>query len=246
MIRAIIIDDEAGNIENLKILLGKYCPGVVVCASATNVDQGIQLIREMDPAIIFLDIQMPDKTGFDLLQTVQNPGFEVIFVTAFDQYAIQAIRFSAIDYLLKPINTTELIKAVDRAIARFDKKRDNARLENLIRLLDNKAHGKIAIPGNRETIFLEPATIVYCQSDNNYTHLFDTSSEKYISSKPIFEYEELLDTYGFTRCHQSYLVNTRFIRSWIRVDGDRLLLEGGIEVPVSRNKKEKIKKLMGM
>lgn len=246
MVQAIIVDDEISNIENLTILLNKYCPKITVAGTASNVEEGLLLIREIRPAILFLDIQMPDKGGFDLLKSIVTPDFEVIFVTAYDQYAIQAIKFSAIDYLLKPVNINELINAVDRAIANAEKKVQNERLENLIHSISNKNPLRIAIPGNKETLFIGPETILFCKSDNNYTIFYLNNNQKHTSSKPIFEYEELLSSYGFIRCHQSYLVNSVFIKSWIKVDGDRLLMDGGHEIPVSRNRKEKVKQAIGI
>ncbi|WP_119080878.1 LytR/AlgR family response regulator transcription factor [Chitinophaga alhagiae] len=246
MFQAVIIDDEISNIENLATMLRKYCPKIAVAGTATSVDQGLQVIMETNPAILFLDIQMPDKGGFELLKSIEAPDFEVIFVTAFDQYAIQAIKFSAIDYLLKPINTTELVNAVNRAIANIEKEKQNERLQNLVYAISNKNQVKIAVPGNKETLFISPETILFCKSDNNYTIIYLQNNQKIMSSKPIFEYEELLNTHGFIRCHQSYLVNTAFIKSWIRVDGDRLLMEEGHEIPISRNSKEKVKQAIGM
>jgi two-component system LytT family response regulator len=227
-------------------MLNKYCPKIVVAGTATSADQGLLIIREINPSILFLDIQMPDKGGFDLLKSIVDPDFEVIFVTAYDQYAIQAIKFSAIDYLLKPININELVNAVNRAIVNVEKKNQNERLENLVRSISNKNQMRIAIPGNKKIIFISPETILFCKADNNYTIFYLQNKEKHTSSKPIFEYEELLSTDGFIRCHQSYLVNSLFIRSWIRVDGDRLLIEGGHEIPVSRNNKEKVKQAIGI
>lgn len=246
MFRAVIIDDEISNIENLTIMLRKYCPRITIAGTATSVDEGLQVMMETNPAILFLDIQMPDKGGFDLLKSIAAPDFEVIFVTAFDQYAIQAIKFSAIDYLLKPINTTELVNAVNRAIANIEKEKQNERLQNLVYSISHKNQVKIAVPGNKETLFISPETILFCKSDNNYTVLYLQNNQKLTSSKPIFEYEELLSTHGFIRCHQSYLVNSAFIKSWIRVDGDRLLMEEGHEIPISRNSKEKVKQAIGM
>lgn len=246
MLRAIIVDDEVSNIENLTILLNKYCPQITVVATATNVEQGLLLIREFKPAILFLDIQMPGKGGIDLLKSIATPNFEVIFVTAYDEYAIQAIRFSAIDYLLKPVNINELVNAVDRAIVNTEKKMHNERLENLISSISNKNQLRIAIPGHKETLFLSPETILFCKSDNNYTIFYLKNAQMHTSSKPIYEYEELLSAHGFIRCHQSYLVNSIFIKSWIKVDGDRLLMEGEHEIPISRNRKEKVKQAIGI
>lgn len=246
MVPAVIVDDEVSNIDNLRILLNKYCPRITVAGTATNVEQGLHVIRETGPSILFLDIQMPGKGGFDLLKSMATPDFEIIFVTAYDQFAIQAIKFSAIDYLLKPINIDELVIAVDRAIANAEKKRQNERLENLIRTISNRNQQRIAIPGHKETVFISPETILFCKSDNNYTGFYLKNGHRHTSSKPIFEYEELLGPYGFIRCHQSYLVNSIFIKSWIKVDGDRLLIEGGYEIPVSRNSKEKVKQAIGI
>jgi two-component system LytT family response regulator len=246
MLQAVIVDDEVSNIENLTILLNKYCPEIFVAGTATTVDQGLLVIRQVKPAIVFLDIQMPVRNGFELLKNIKNPDFEVIFVTAFDQYAIEAIRFSAIDYLLKPVNINELVNAVDRAIANVEKKMRNQRLENLIYSINNKNQLRIAIPGNKETVFINPATILFCKSDNNYTIFHLKNKQKHTSSKPIFEYEELLSAHGFIRCHQSYLVNSAFIISWIKIDGDRLLMDQGHEIPVSRNRKEKVKQAIGV
>jgi two-component system LytT family response regulator len=122
----------------------------------------------------------------------------------------------------------------------------NERLENLISSISNKNQMRIAIPGNKETLFLSPDDILFCKSDNNYTIFYLQNTQKPVSTKPIFEYEELLSAHGFIRCHQSYLVNSRFIKSWIKVDGDRLLIEGGFEIPVARNRKEKVKEAVGM
>ncbi|MBP7555151.1 MAG: response regulator transcription factor [Chitinophagaceae bacterium] len=246
MLTAIIVDDEISNIENLTILLKKYCPAISVAGTASNAEQALLLIREIKPALLFLDIQMPGKNGFDLLKEISTPDFEVIFVTAYDQYAIQAIKFSAIDYLLKPVNINELVNAVDRAVVAAQKKKHNERLENLIHSISNKNQLRIAIVSNKETIFLSPETILFCKSDNNYTTFYLKGGQKYISSKPIFEYEELLSNHGFTRCHQSYLVNSLFIKSWIKVDGDRLLMEDDHEIPVARNRKEKVKEAIGI
>ena len=246
MLQAIIVDDEVSNIENLAMLLNKYCPKIVVAGTATTVEQALLVIREVNPDILFLDIQMPDKGGFDLLKSITHHNFEVIFVTAYDQYAIQAIRFSAIDYLLKPVNINELVNAVDRAIMNVEKKIQNERLENLVQTISNKNQLRIAIPGNKQTLFISPGSILFCQSDNNYTIFHLKNYQKHISSKPIFEYEELLSGHGFIRCHQSYLVNSIFIKSWIKIDGDRLLLEEGHEIPVSRNNKEKVKQAIGV
>lgn len=237
--KAILVDDEKNNLTNLEQLLRAYCPGVEVIATALNAADGQRLILQHRPDLLFLDIQMPGKSGFDLLRELPEPGFEVIFVTAYDQFAVQAVRFAAVDYLLKPVNIEELQAAVNRAWIRCRDKQRNLQLENLLQLLQaGKEDHRIAITTLRETRFIRTAEIVRCESSNNYTAIFLSDGEKLTSSRPIFEYEELLKEYGFFRCHQSHLVNRRFVKSWVKEDGGYLLLDNGNQVPVSRNKKE--------
>lgn len=187
---------------------------------------------------------MPGKNGFELLKALPNYSFEIIFVTAYDQYGIQAVKFAAIDYLLKPINIDELKNAVQKVLQKKSAKHKNIQLENLIQLLSesiNKEEHRLALPTQKEIRFVNPANIIRCESSNNYTTFFLDNSEKLIVSKPIYEYEELLKDYGFIRCHQSHLVNKRIIKSWVKEDGGYLLLDGNIQIPISKQKKEYIK-----
>ncbi|MBL7763930.1 MAG: response regulator transcription factor [Chitinophagaceae bacterium] len=242
MIRAILVDDEQNNIDNLRKLLEKYCPEVAVISMTTSAIDGKRMITEQKPDLIFLDIQMPDKNGFELLKSLNSYSFEVIFVTAFDKYGIQAVKFSAIDYLLKPINIEELKSAVNKAAEKIVQKKQNYQLENLLRLLQQqREEHRIAIPAAKEIRFVKTQDIIRCESSNNYTTFFLNSGEKLIVSKPIYEYEELLSDYGFIRCHQSHLVNKKFVRSIVKEDGGYLLLEDNEQIPVSRQKKEEVK-----
>jgi two-component system LytT family response regulator len=244
LISAVIIDDEQNNIDNLEILLRQHCPQVEIVASALNANNGAAIIRQHNPDIVFLDIQMPGKSGFEMLRLLQTHNFELIFVTAFDQYGIQAVKFSAIDYLLKPINTDELKNAVNKAIYRSIEKKQNRKLENLLQVLENQQQRdlhRIALTSARETRFIKTAEIIRCESSNNYTTFYLVDGEKIMVSKPIFEYEEVLSPYGFIRCHQSHLVNKKHIRSLVKDDGGYLLLEDNTQIPVSRLKKEFVK-----
>ena len=241
MIKAVIIDDEPNNIDNLNRLLKKYCHEVFIAATALNATDGENIIAEYKPELIFLDIQMPGKSGFDLLQSLPEHFFEIIFVTAFDKYGIQAVKFSAIDYLLKPINTDELQAAVNKAYIKIQQKKHNVQLENLIQFLQNqqqKEEHKIALPTLKETRFINPKQIIRCESSNNYTTFFLNTRETILVSKPIYEYDELLSDYSFIRCHQSHLVNKNFIRSFIKEDSGYLLLDDNTQIPVSRSKKQ--------
>jgi two-component system, LytTR family, response regulator len=247
MINTVIIDDEQNNIDNLSILLHTYCPQVSVLASALNAQEGEQIILKHKPDLVFLDIQMPEKNGFDMLKSLNAFDFEIIFVTAFDQYGIQAVKFSAIDYLLKPINIDDLKQAVQKAALKSTQKRHNAQLENLIQLVQQKQQKqfhRIALQSTKETRFVEPDKIMRCESSNNYTTFFLSNGEKIWTSKPIFEYEEMLHDYGFIRCHQSHLVNKTFIKSWIKEEGGYFLMEDNTQIPISRNKKEGLKLLL--
>ena len=247
MLRTVIIDDEPNNITNLRALLEKYCPEVEITGTAANADEGIALIKSTSPELVFLDIQMPGKSGFDLLQSLPKPDFEIIFVTAYDKYGIQAVKFAALDYLLKPVNIEELKSAVSKAIQKSLLKKKNQQLENLVSLLEqrqNKDEHRLALPTAKETRFVKTGDIVRCESSNNYTIFYFKDGEKLIVSKPIYEYEELLETYGFQRCHQSHLVNKQFIKSWIKEDGGYLLLDNGHQIPVSPQKKDLIKEWM--
>lgn len=243
MINAVIIDDEKNNIDNLKGLLLKHCHQVKVVAEAMNADDSVNIISQYQPELIFLDIQMPGKNGFEMLQSLPNREFEIIFVTAFDQYGIQAIKFSAIDYLLKPVNIEELKTAVGKVAEKKKKENENLRLENLLQFLQNqqqKTQHRLALATAKETRFVNTDEIIRCESSNTYTSFYLTGGQKIVVSKPIFEYEELLKDYGFIRCHQSHLINKSKVKSWIKEDGGYLLLDDGSQIPISRNKKESV------
>lgn len=247
MMTCVIIDDEQNNILNLKLLLQKHCSDVIILATAMNPGEGEAVIRQHRPDVVFLDIQMPGKNGFEILQALPKLDFEIIFVTAYDQYGIQAVKFSALDYLLKPIRIEDLQTAVTKAREKSLTKKQNAQLHHLIETLKHNSSNedqRIALPSAKEIRFVKIGVIIRCESLNNYTTFYMDSGEKIVVSKPIYEYEELLAGYGFIRCHQSHLVNKKFIKSWLKKDGDFLLLDESIKVPVSRQKKETVKKAL--
>ena len=244
MINAIIVDDEVNNVNNLQQLVQLHCPDVHIVATASNASEARQLLYKHRPHLLFLDIQMPEETGFDLLKSLHDYDFEIIFVTAYDAYGIQAVKFSAIDYLLKPVNTEELIHAVNKVLSIQSRKKQNLQLENLITFLQQQQHKdehRIALPTSKETRFIKPSQVIRCESSNNYTTFFLNDGEKILVSKPIYEFEELLQDYGFIRSHQSHLVNKKYIRSWVKEDGGYLLLEDKTQVPVSKQKRDIIK-----
>ena len=247
LIRAVIIDDEKNNIDNLSILLKELFPELEIIGEATDAAYAEKLILQYRPDIVFLDIQMPGKNGFELLTSLGVHHFQLIFVTAFDQFGIQAVKFSAIDYLLKPVAAEELRKAVQKAISRSIEKKQNKQLENLLDLLQHQQQKdvhRIALPSSKEVRFIKTNEIIRCESSNNYTTFYIANGESIITSRPIFEYEEILQGYGFIRCHQTHLVNKRYIKSLVKQDGGYLLLENGDKIPVARLKKELVKKVL--
>ncbi len=247
--KAILIDDESHNLTNLQVLLNTYCPQVEVCALAHSSEQGKIAVNTYSPDLIFLDIQMPEKDGFDFLRSLNFYDFEVIFVTAFDHYAIQAMRFAAVDYLLKPINIKELVEAVNRAFKQHQLKSQSKQIEYLMdwfKVQSQKEEQRIALSTVEETRFAKVSEIIRCESSNNYTTFFLTDSSKLLVSKPIYEYDELLSGYGFIRCHQSHLINKSFIKSWLKEWGDFLLLTNGTQIPISRGKKQLVKEALKM
>jgi two-component system, LytTR family, response regulator len=245
--KAVLIDDEPNNLQNLQVLLQTYCPQIEVCALALNAQQGITALGIHRPDLLFLDIQMPGQDGFALLRSLAQYDFEVIFVTAYDQYAIQAMRFSAVDYLLKPVDIGELQAAVARAGKQRQLKVQSQQVANLMQWLQAQARQEemqIALSSTQETRFVKTREIIRCESSNNYTTFFLSDKTSLLVSKPIYEYDDLLSAFGFLRCHQSHLVNKAFIKSWKKEHGDFLLLADGTLVPISRGKKEAVKKAL--
>nr|WP_319399721.1 LytTR family DNA-binding domain-containing protein [uncultured Carboxylicivirga sp.] len=246
LIKAIIVDDEPNNCLYLRKQLQKYCIQVEVCAMANNAAEGVQLIHQYQPDLVFLDIQMPGGNGFDLLESISERDFKVIFVTAYDQYAIKAIRYCAFDYLLKPINTIELQKAVDRVVAELKSHKKESKLQYET-LQHNGAHSakRIALPSAQRLLFVEVSDIIRCEAESNYTCIYLQSGAKEVVSKTLKEYEELLAEEGFIRVHQSHLVNVQMIQSYEKADGGYLLMKDASQVPISRLRKEKVMEVLG-
>jgi two-component system LytT family response regulator len=249
MINTILIDDEQNNIDNLAILLKKYCTEINIIATALNIHQAKELIYAHSPDLIFLDIQMPNGNGFDLLQSINNITFETIFATAFDQYGLHAIKFSALDYILKPISISDLVTAVKKATKRIEEKKQNSHIQNLLQFIkqphDLLEH-KIALPGTRETKFINVKNIIRCESSNSYTTFFTIDKEKITVSKSIREYEDLLTPYGFIRTHQSHLINRFHITKFIKEDGGFLIMADLSQIPIARQKKAYVKDVLSL
>jgi two-component system LytT family response regulator len=241
--RAVLVDDEISNLENLQALLEKHCPQVNVVAMAQSVGDAVDVIGKYLPNLVFLDIQMGDKTGFDLLKLLAWRYFEVVFVTAYDQYGIQAVKFAALDYLLKPIDIEELMDAVNKAEYKLATQKQNSQLEFLLQQLkkSEKNVGKIALQMQSEIRYVTLSEIVRCEADNTYTHFILANGEKILVSKSLKEYADLLHPNGFVRTHQSHLVNPKYVKSWLKEDGGILLLMSGEKIPISRPNRNMVK-----
>src|SRR5690349_21050842 len=216
-IRSIIVDDDESNLENLKILLTTYCASIEIIAVASTVPQAISEITSQKPDLLFLDVEIKNSTGFDLLEQLENRNFHVIFVTAFDQYAIKALRFSAVDYLLKPICIEDLQQAVDRVREKMIQSHPFKELENL---MNNMKKGvqtpRIAIPMSSSFEFIPVSDIVRCVGESSYTTFYLKGGNKMIVSKTLKEYEDLLNEHDFLRVHKSHLVNLNHVKSFIK------------------------------
>ena len=239
MIKAIIVDDEPYCCEALGILLERYCPQVQVTGSYHSGADALDIIREQHPQLLFLDIEMPRMNGFELLERVKDLPFELIFTTSYDQYAIKAIRFSALDYLLKPIDREELVRSIQKVEQRLQHP-SPLQLDMLFQRLQHPAQlfSKIAIPTMEGLQMVPVDSIVHCASDSNYTILILKDRQRVVASRTLKEIEELLEGYSFIRVHHSSLVNLNEICKYIKGEGGYLVMSDGTSVNVSRSRKE--------
>lgn len=239
MIKAVIVDDEPNCCEILATLLERYCPQVKVADICYSGEMAIASIIDVNPDIVFLDIEMPNMNGFELLEKLQSVNFKLIFTTSYDQYAIKAIRFSALDYLLKPIDREELQNAVKKAMQSLERPMPQ-QFEVLLQKINKTGNGnqKIALPTMEGLQLIAIDSIISCASERNYTTLYLKEKKKMMISRPLKEMEELLEDYSFLRVHHSYLVNLKEISKYIRGEGGYLIMSDGSTVDISRSKKE--------
>lgn len=232
--KTLIIDDEIKSRNTLNNFLVKYCPDIKVIGQADGVKTALEQINELKPELIFLDIEMGDGTGFDLLERLEDKSLKVIFVTAYNEYAIQAFRFSAVDYLLKPINPEELIAAVRKLHNETGEKE-----EQYHTLLSNhKKIRKIALPTQEGIEFVSIEKIIRCEADNNYTRFHILGGKTMLVSKTLKEFQELLESQGFFRVHQSHLIHLNYVQKYMKGSGGVAVMEDGSHVDVARRKKE--------
>ena len=242
MIRAIVIDDEKNSREYIQTVLQDYCPDVEVVALADSVATGTEAIKEHGPDLIFLDIQMPGGDGFELLEKFPQPSFDVIFITAYDHYAIKAFEFSALDYLLKPIDISRLQDAVGKIIEKKDQGKKQEKFEVLIENLKSVSNqfDKIMLPNMEGFTAVEVREIIRCEGDENYTKLFLMDGGKILVSKTLKELENLLEDFNFCRIHKSHLVNLNNVKSYTKGRGGYVIMADDSKVDVSRNKKKEL------
>ena len=241
MIRTILVDDEPRGLNTLKKLLQEYCPEVRVIAECSNAESAKDKIELLEPQLAFLDISLPDKTSFDLLSDLDKVNFEIIFVTAHNEFTLQAFHYSAIDYLMKPIDEDLLIDAVRRAVKRVTVNAINNNVSTLLHNLQKvqlPQEMKLCIPSLKGFQVVELKDILFCEASGSYTNFYFNDKHSVCTAKTIHDYEELLEDAGFVRIHKSYLVNLLHVKEYLRGEGGSVILSNGKEIEVSRRKKD--------
>jgi two-component system LytT family response regulator len=247
-LKAILIDDENSGLSALYEKLQKHCPQVEVLQTCDTAEKGIQAINSLEPDLVFLDVEMPVMNGFVLLQHLQFKSFELIFVTAYDHYAIKAIRYSALDYLLKPVEVDELKAAVDKALEkRYGSQPDNPRLDLLLEnlVLEKKKFKRIAIPAGDGLQVVKIDDIIYLEASANYTLIYLAGGTKLTASRTLKDFEELLPPDVFVRIHHSYIINVNCVEKYIRGEGGQVVLSNNVVLDVAKRKKQEFMKAIG-
>ncbi len=241
MMKALVVDDEKKSRESLRMLITEFCDDVDVVGTAGSIAETVEGINKFNPDVVFLDIRLRQETGFDLFKNLDEINFEVVFTTAYSEYAIKAIKFSAVDYLLKPIDIEELQLAVKKVKERI--KAQEVPREKIDALLQNlkpteSSNFKIALPTTKGLIFVKLDEIIYCTGQNNYTEFYIKNRAKVVVSKTLKEYEDMLCEYNFFRIHKSYLINLNEIDEYIRGEGGCVIMNNNASLDVSKRRKE--------
>jgi two-component system LytT family response regulator len=240
MINALIVDDEPKNIRILHGLLNESCPDVRITGEAVSAETAIPLIAANQPDLVFLDIEMPHGNAFDLLDKIMPINFEIIFITAFDAYTLKAFKYSALDYLLKPVSIDELKTAVLKAKERIKAKNINVQLQNLLFNINkpNSSLQKIALPNNDGLVFIQLSEIIRFEAKGGYTYVHGTDNQKYVSSRIIKEYEEILPADIFFRIHNSHIINLNFVKKYHKGRGGLIEMSDSALIEVATRRKE--------
>jgi two-component system LytT family response regulator len=245
MLRAIIIDDIESIRNKNKELIREHCPNVSILAEAGDVESGVEIIKKFMPDLVFLDVEMPDGTGFDLLQRLKPFHFKVIFITGFEDFAIRAFRFSAIDYLLKPLEPADLVEAVKKAEESLNMEMLETKFANLFANLERpKEQQKLVLKTTDRLYSVNVQDIVNCEADRNYTTFYFVDAPKLVVSTTLKEYETLLVPFGFFRTHQSHLINMKYFDHLVKTDGGTIVMKNKTKVPLATRKKEEFLTLL--
>jgi two-component system, LytTR family, response regulator len=245
MLKAILIDDDQSNLSGLNEKLLKHCPQVQVISSCENAEEGIKAIESGKPDLVFLDIEMPVMNGFLLLQQLTYRDFELIFVTAYDHYAIRAIKYSALDYLVKPVEIDDLKAAVTKAKINRNSRTSQLQMELLLEHLNNKQPKRITIPTSDGLRFINIEDIVYLEASNNYTNIYLSTNQKLLVSRTLKDFEDILPSDIFLRIHHSTVINKYYVEKYIRGEGGQVVMRHGNVLDVSKRKKSEFLQAIG-
>tara|TARA_R110002051_G_scaffold325854_1_gene432240 strand:+ start:9687 stop:10439 length:753 start_codon:yes stop_codon:yes gene_type:complete len=246
ILKAVIVEDEKHSRETIKNLLEEYCDNVSVIATAGSVEEAVDVLTLYKPDVVFLDIELQSGTGFDVLMKVKALNFEVIFTTAFEQYAIKAIKFSSLDYLLKPIDLEELQQAVEKARSKKNKETYKQQIDTLMLNLNQETpkEKKICLATTVEMEFIATGDIIFCKADGSYTSFILKNNDSLLVSKHLKEYENLLSDQQFMRVHNSYLINLKEVKKYVKSDGGYIIMSNNMHVSLSPKKKDEFMELM--
>jgi two-component system LytT family response regulator len=246
VLKALLVDDELSSLQNLQYKIQEYCPSVRVVSQTQNPEEAGLLIQQFKPDVIFLDIEMPRMSGFKMLEQIPEVDFEVIFITAYNHYAINAIRICAFDYLVKPVSIEELQQTVERlGVSSVKKNRERAELLKKNLSSPKSQDDNIALPANDGLEFLQIRQIIRIESSSNYSRVILQNGQQLLVTRQLKDFEELLQDYRFYRVHHSHLINLNFIAKYTRGDGGQITMRNGDIIDVSRRKKEVFLKLIG-
>jgi two-component system, LytTR family, response regulator len=239
-LRTIVVDDEQNAVDFIISIIKEYCSGLEVVGKAHNVAEGVKIIEQEKPDLVLLDVEMPNGTGFDLLSYFPEKEFDVVFITAFNHYAIKAIKFSAVDYILKPINISEFTEAITRVVQKRSASRsgDNEKFRVLMENLKTPTPSRLAIPTSDGMEYLNPREIIKIEADRSYSWFYLAGDRKILVSKNLKEFQDLLGDRYFFRCHNSYLINLKYVKKYVKKEGGYIEMADGSQVPISRNRKD--------
>ncbi|HEX2630387.1 MAG TPA: LytTR family DNA-binding domain-containing protein [Chitinophagaceae bacterium] len=245
MIRCVIVDDEMQSLVMIEWLLKTYCPNVQIEAKCNDAQSGIEAVQKHRPDLLFLDIEMPHMNGFDMLEQFDELFFDVVFTTAYDQFAIKAFKYSALNYLLKPVDPEDLKETIRRVEQRRNvpMKEQMELLMQSIRDAGRQTLARIALTTNDGLLFVNTSEIIYCESDSNYTTVVMTGGQKILVSKTLKDIDEALSGNDFYRIHNSFLVNLNHIKKYVRSEGGYVIMDNGASIGISRNKRQEFVEL---